>query len=67
VPIPGSEVTLNGADLISKGKETQLALRDRLRTDFEEMSRRSQLERKQSEQASLSDTLREIPLLIYIG
>ena len=67
VPIPGSEVTLNGADLISKGKETQLALRDRLRTDFEEMSRRAQLERKQSEQASLSDTLREIPLLIYIG
>lgn len=67
VPIPGSEVTLNGADLISKGKETQLALRDRLRNDFEEMSRRSQLERKQSEQASLSDTLKEIPLLIYIG
>jgi len=67
VPIPGSEVTLNGADLISKGKETQLALRERLRLDFEEMSRRAQLERKQSEQASLSDTLREIPLLIYIG
>jgi hypothetical protein len=53
--------------LISKGKETQLALRERLRLDFEEMSRRAQLERKQSEQASLSDTLREIPLLIYIG
>jgi len=31
------------------------------------MSRRSQLERKQSEQASLSDTLKEVPLLIYIG
>jgi len=67
VPIPGSEVTLNGADLISKGKETQLSLRDKLRQDFEDMSRRSQLERKQSEQASLSDTLKEIPLLIYIG
>jgi hypothetical protein len=67
VPIPGSEVTLNGADLISKGKEAQLSLRDKLRQDFEDMSRRSQLERKQSEQASLSDTLKEIPLLIYIG
>jgi hypothetical protein len=67
VPIPGSEVTLNGADLISKGKETQLSLRDKLRQDFEDMSRRSQLERKQSEQASLSDTLKEVPLLIYIG
>jgi hypothetical protein len=67
VPIPGSEVTLNGADLISKGKETQLALRDRLRLDFEDMSRKAQLERKQSEQSSLSDTLKEIPLMIYIG
>jgi hypothetical protein len=67
VPIPGSEVTLNGADLISKGKETQLALRDKLRQDFDDMSRRSQLERKQSEQASLSDTLKEVPLLIYLG
>jgi hypothetical protein len=67
VPIPGSEVTLNGTDLISKGKETQLALRDRLRLDFEDMSRKAQLERKQSEQSSLSDTLKEIPLMIYIG
>lgn len=67
VPIPGSEVTLNGADLIAKGKEAQLALREKLRQDFDDMSRRAQLERKQSEQASLSDTLKEIPLLIYIG
>jgi hypothetical protein len=67
VPIPGSEVTLNGADLIAKGKEAQLSLRERLRQDFDDMSRKAQLERKQSEQASLSDTLKEIPLLIYIG
>jgi hypothetical protein len=67
IPIPGSEVTLNGADLISKGKDAQLALREKLRLDFEDMSRKAQLERKQSEQASLSDTLKEIPLLIYIG
>lgn len=67
VPIPGSEVTLNSADLVSKGKEAQLALREKLRLDFEDMSRKAQLERKQSEQASLSDTLNQIPLMIYIG
>lgn len=67
VPIPGSEVTLNSGDLVAKGKEAQLALRDKLRLDFDDMSRRAQLERKQSEQASLSDTLKEIPLMIYIG
>lgn len=67
VPIPGSEIQLNGGDLISKGKESQSSLRERLRQDFEDMSRKSQLERKQSEQSSLSDTLKEIPLMIFIG
>jgi hypothetical protein len=67
IPIPGSEVTLNGADLISKGKETQLALRDKLRLDFEDMSRRAQLERKQSENQSISSTLNDVPMFIYLG
>jgi hypothetical protein len=67
VPIPGSEVTLNGADLVAKGRDTQIALRERLRGDLEDMSRKAQLERKQSENQSISDTLNQIPLLIYIG
>ncbi len=40
VPIPGAEVTLNGADLISKGRDQLVALRERLRGDFEDMSRK---------------------------
>jgi hypothetical protein len=67
VPIPGAEVTLNGADLISKGQSTQQSLRERLRLDFEDMSRQKQLERKRSENESMSDTLGNVPLLIYIG
>lgn len=67
IPAPGSEVTLNGADLISKGQATQQALRERLRQDFEDMSRRAQLERKQSENQSISNTLQEVPMFIYIG
>jgi hypothetical protein len=67
VPIPGAEVSLNGADLISKGKETQTALREKLRQDFEDMSRKSQLERKSTERVSVSDTLKEIPMFIFIG
>ena len=67
VAIPGSEVTLNGADLISKGKDTQSSLREKLRQDLEDMSRRSQLERKQSENDSISNTLNQVPLFIYIG
>ena len=67
IPAPGSEVTLNSADLITKGREQQTALRERLRADFEDMSRRAQLERKQSENQSISSTLNEVPMFIYIG
>ena len=67
IPAPGSEVTLNSADLISKGREQITALRERLRGDFEDMSRRAQLERKQSENQSISGTLNEVPMFIYIG
>jgi len=67
IPAPGSEVTLNGADLISKGKDTQAALRERLRGDLVDLSRQAQLERKQSENQSISSTLNEVPMFIYIG
>jgi len=67
VLIPGAEATLNYNDLITRGKEMQVALREKLRTDLEDMSRQKQLERKQSENNSLSDTLNNIPLMVYIG
>lgn len=67
VPVPGAEVTLNGSDLVSKGREMQSNLREKLRQDFEDMSRKAQLERKQSENQSLNDTLNHVPLAIFIG
>jgi hypothetical protein len=67
IPAPGAEVTLNGADLISKGKDAQAALRERLRGDLVDLSRQAQLERKQSENQSISSTLNEVPMFIYIG
>lgn len=67
IPAPGAEVTLNGADLISKGRDQQAALRERLRADFDQLSRQAQLERKQSENQSISSTLNEVPMFIYIG
>jgi hypothetical protein len=67
IPAPGAEVTLNGADLISKGRDQQAALRERLRNDLDQLSRQAQLERKQSENQSISNTLNEVPMFIYIG
>jgi hypothetical protein len=48
------------------GRDMKTALREKLRGDLEDMSRRSQLERKQAENQSLSDTLNQIPIPIYI-
>jgi hypothetical protein len=67
VPVPGETTTLNGADLIAKGQASQKSLRERLQTELEGMTRKSQLERKLSETTSINGTLTNVPLLIYIG
>jgi hypothetical protein len=67
VQIPGAETTLNFADLITRGQARQAQLREILRADLEDMSRQKQLERKQSENQSLNDTLVNIPIPIFIG
>jgi len=67
VPIPGAETTLNQADLLSKGKESQLALIEKLRLDLDEASRRMQLMRKSEENESMQKVLSNIPIPIYIG
>lgn len=67
-PISSKEtISLNGTDLVTKGRTQQEKLREKLRLDLEEMSRKAQLERKQSESNSMNDTLNKVPLLIYIG
>jgi len=67
VVVPGSEATLNFADLISRGQARQSQLREILRLDLEDMSRQKQLGRKQSENDSLASTLINIPIPIFIG
>jgi hypothetical protein len=67
VAVPGSEVTLNYTDLISRGQTMQTTLREKLRQDLEDMSRQAQLTRKQSENDSLQNTLNNIPLQVYVG
>ena len=66
VPIPGAEVTLNAGDLVAMGRDMKIALRDKLRGDLEDMSRKAQLERKQAENQSLNDTLTQVPIPIFI-
>jgi len=67
IPIPNSEITLNGGDLITQGREEQTTLTTDLRGALDKMSRQAQLEKQQAENAAMSDTLNKVPLKIYVG
>jgi len=67
VPIPGAEVTLNQAELLSAATAEKTALIEKLRTDLDEVTRQKQLERRAAENVAMKTTLNEVPLPIYIG
>ncbi len=67
VPIPGAEVSLNQADLLTKSRDLQTSLIEKLRSDLDEASRRSQLQRKAEENDFMQKTLGQVPLNIFIG
>lgn len=66
IPIPDGEVTLNGAELVSAGKEKQDALLTELKETLESMSFQAQLERKTAVAENLQNQLKYVPLKIYI-
>ena len=67
VPVPGSEATLNQADLLADARSEKEALITNLRDMLEKTSRVSQLERKSQEANFLQDTLKQVPMVIFVG
>jgi len=67
VPVPGSEATLNQADLLTDSRAEKEALLTELKEMLEQTSRQAQLERKASEGENLRKTLGDVPYTIYIG
>lgn len=67
VPVPGSETTLNQQDLLADARAEKEALISHLREILEATSKVSQLERKSNESKYLSDVLKEVPMVIYVG
>lgn len=67
LPIPGSEVTLNQADLLADARSEKEALLTQLRDMLEQTSRQSQLEKRATEASSLRTTLGDAPMTIYVG
>lgn len=67
VPVPGSEATLNQADLLSDSRAEKEALITQLKEMLEQTSRQAQLERKANESENLRKTLTDVPYTIYVG
>ena len=67
IPIPGAEVTLNQADLVSAANTEKVAMVERLRAYFDETSRRSMLERRAAEADFSQTELNKTPMTIFIG
>ena len=67
IPIPGNDISLNGTDLISQGKEEQTALRDELKTVLDELTY-GQLMTGDADTVDASNKIQmNVPMLIYSG
>jgi len=67
VPIPGSEISLDGAALRAEAQTEKDALIEQLRENLEELSRKNQFEIRNNEANYQQEMLRKVPLTIYTG
>jgi hypothetical protein len=67
IPIPGSDVTLNGDNLVSSAATEREALIVRLREYFDQTSRQALLERRQAESVARVAEINNVPMTIFIG
>jgi hypothetical protein len=67
IPIPNGEVTLDGAELRSEATAEKDVLMTQLRENLEASGRIAQIDAKANEADKMTDIMRKIPLLIYIG
>jgi hypothetical protein len=62
VPIPGSDLTLNGTELVSQGREDQASLRESLVAMVNELTYSAMLEDEAGASENLNRILRNIPI-----
>ncbi len=67
IPIPGREITLNQADLLTAATAEKQALLERLRLYLDETSKKSLLERRKDESEFRKQEINNVPMVIYIG
>ena len=66
VPIPGAEVTLNQADLLTDARTEKEKLLEILRATLSDASRKTQLENQALEAENVQKTLNNVPMGIYV-
>ena len=67
VPVPGSEATLNQADLLTDARTEKTELLTNLRSMLLEASRGAQMEAQAQESDFLRATLAQVPMTIHVG
>ena len=67
IPIPGGEVTLDGAELRSAAQQEKERLLDNLKEMLEASGKFAQMEKQAAMAEQLQDSLKRVPMFIYIG
>ena len=67
VPIPGSDTTLNQSDLLADARSEKETLMAELKEMLNATGRGAQLEAQAKEAADVQETLKSVPMKIYIG
>lgn len=62
VPIPGGDLTLNGSDLVSQGREDKESLRTKLKEMLDEMTYAKMLENDALQSENLMKVLKAVPI-----
>ena len=67
IPIPNSEITLNGSELVSQGQTEKGELITQLREFLDKMTKEQMLTRQNTEATQMNEILAKVPLKIYVG
>ena len=67
IPIPGGEITLDGAELRSEAQQEKQILLENLREILEAAGKFNQMEKQAQMATQLQESLQKVPLFIYIG
>ena len=67
VPIPDSEITLDGDTLRNEAQTEKEQLLTQLREQLQQTGRRAQMEAKREESENLQEIINKVPLGIYVG